>query len=78
MGYIKFVLNSRLTDEEGYAKEISISRLESDMANVNTYELNLIMHAMAIKGLVQIVNSCFGAGYWVDDKPWLDDEAWKD
>ena len=22
--------------------------------------------------------SCFGLGYWVDDMPWTDDEAWKD
>lgn len=24
------------------------------------------------------IKSCFGAGYWVDDKPWLDNEGWKD
>lgn len=24
----------------------------------------------------QSVRSCFGAGYWRDDKPWLDTEAW--
>lgn len=28
--------------------------------------------------LWQAVRSCFGAGYWVEDKPWLDDEAWKE
>lgn len=26
----------------------------------------------------QAIRSCFGAGYWVDDKPWIDDEGWKD
>lgn len=28
--------------------------------------------------LWQSVRSCFAAGYWIDEKPWLDDEAWKD
>lgn len=23
------------------------------------------------------VRSCFGAGFWINDKPWLNDEAWK-
>jgi len=26
----------------------------------------------------QAVRSCFGSGYWIDEKPWLDDEVWKD
>lgn len=25
----------------------------------------------------QSIRSCFGAGYWVNDKPWLNDEGWK-
>ncbi len=25
----------------------------------------------------QGIRSCFGAGYWVPDKPWLRDEGWK-
>lgn len=26
----------------------------------------------------QAIRSCFGGGYWDDNKPWLDDEGWKD
>lgn len=26
----------------------------------------------------QSIRSCFGGGYWVDDKPWVDEEGWKD
>lgn len=26
----------------------------------------------------QAVRSCFGKGYWRDDKPWDDNEGWKD
>lgn len=25
----------------------------------------------------QAVKSCFGAGFWVDTKPWLNNEAWR-
>lgn len=25
----------------------------------------------------QAVRSCFGAGYWIDEKPWLNQEGWK-
>lgn len=23
------------------------------------------------------IRSCFGAGYWVNEKPWIDNEGWK-
>lgn len=25
-----------------------------------------------------IVASCFGNGYWIDELPWIDTDAWKD
>lgn len=25
----------------------------------------------------QAVRSCFGIGYWVNEKPWLNEEGWK-
>lgn len=56
MGYIKCVINSRLTDENGVPKTVKIGRLESDMADVNMYELPILMHALAIKGLVEIIH----------------------
>ena len=76
MGYIKINLRSRRTDESGKAVTTTISRFETDLPGLKTYEMNMIMHALAIKGEVEIINSCFGAGYWVNDKPWLNDEAW--
>lgn len=32
------------------------------------------------KGLVLVwtaIRSCFGKGYWINDKPWVDEDAWK-
>lgn len=25
----------------------------------------------------EAVRSCFGAGFWLNDKPWLNNEGWK-
>lgn len=33
------------------------------------------------KGVVLVwmaVRSCFGSGVWVNEKPWIDSENWKD
>lgn len=29
------------------------------------------------KILYQGIRSCFGAGYWKNDKPWLNDDGWR-
>ena len=26
----------------------------------------------------QNVRSCYGRGYWIEDKPWIDTDTWKD
>ena len=26
----------------------------------------------------QLVRSCYGKGYWIPEKPWLDNDTWKD
>ena len=76
MSYIKVVIRQRVTDDVGNAITTTISRYESDMPMLDTYEMNLICHALAIRGEVEIVNSCFGSGYWVNEKPWLNNEGW--
>ena len=25
----------------------------------------------------QAIRSCYGAGYWINTKPWLNDEGWR-
>ena len=27
--------------------------------------------------LWQLVRSCYGKGYWITDKPWLNEDGWK-
>ncbi len=50
MGYIKFVMSTRKTDEIGYVTHARISRIESDMADTGMLETNLIMHALSARG----------------------------
>ena len=26
----------------------------------------------------EAILSCFGKGFWIDDKPWSDDDGWND
>lgn len=36
--------------------------------------------AAVYKGLELVwtaVRSCFGKGYWINDKPWVDTDAWR-
>ena len=27
--------------------------------------------------LWQVINSCFGNGYWVNEKPWINTDVWR-
>lgn len=50
MAYIKFVLSLRRSDELGNTTRAVVSRIESDMADTDMLETNLIMHALAAMG----------------------------
>lgn len=59
MGYIKFALGVRKTDEEGNTTRTVISRIESDMADTDMLETNLIMHALSARGKIEIKEEGF-------------------
>ena len=33
---------------------------------------------VGIETVWQAVRSCFGSGKWINSKPWIDNENWKD
>lgn len=69
MGYIKFVMSIRKSDEEGNTTRAVISRIESDMADTSVLETNLIMHALSAPGgKVEIV------GEFILDESLLDND----
>lgn len=37
----------------------------------------IIMTKLGVKTIWQSIRSCFGAGYWIGEKPWIGEEAWK-
>lgn len=53
MGFIKFRIGVRKTDELGNATRVVISRVESDMADTTMLETNIIMNALSINGKVE-------------------------
>ena len=59
MGYIKFVLSVRKTDDNGNTTRTVISRVESDMADTGMLETNLIMPALSARGKIEIMEEGF-------------------
>jgi hypothetical protein len=46
---------------------------------VSVFQNNKPMQVIYQCGKViwQAIRSCFGSGIWVNNKPWINDEAWK-
>lgn len=43
------------------------------------YKNKIITAVYANARLVwQLIRSCFGSGYWIQDKPWIGTDAWKE
>lgn len=43
---------------------------------INGRPLAAVYHGLRLVWIA--VRSCFGSGVWIDEKPWIDDEFWKD
>jgi hypothetical protein len=76
MAYIRFDITSEYT-KKGKRSNASISRLRSDIDGLNTYELNKVLHALALADSAREIKSCFGSGVWRSDKPWISSDLWK-
>lgn len=63
MGYIKFILSRREIDADDNTVKASLSRIESDMADVNLYEINLILHALSAGGAKPVEDKDRGFAY---------------
>lgn len=63
MSYIKFKLSTREIDADGNTVKTSLSRIESDMADVNLYEINLILHALSAGGAKPVEDKDRGFAY---------------
>lgn len=49
-------------------KDISAIRLGSNVISA-VYKGSILIW--------QAIRSCLGSGWWVNEKPWIDDETWK-
>lgn len=51
------------------------NRAEITSVNVRKTPIQAIYRFGVV--LWQAVRSCFGSGVWVNEKPWINDEIWK-
>lgn len=55
------------------------------MINLGNKEIGLIYYAnkaisevyIGSKLVWQAIKSCFASGYWINEKPWINTEGWK-
>lgn len=48
--------------------------------NIESVYIGRIFVSAIYKGSVKIyeaIKSCFGKGFWINNKPWLNKDAWK-
>ena len=55
---------------------IIINEKEITAINLGKKAVNAVYKGAVL--IWQAIRSCFGLGYWDDDKPWLDEDAWQD
>ncbi len=48
-----------------------------DITGITAKERVIAFVYKAGRHVWQAIRSCFGAGFWVNEKPWLNDEAWR-
>jgi len=41
-----------------------------------TWEVQMVFRGARL--VWQAIRSCFGTGAWLEERPWLDSDAWKD
>lgn len=48
-----------------------------EITAVNVYGRAITAIYAGTRLVWQAIRSCFGSGWWVNEKPWLNEEGWK-
>lgn len=51
---------------------------KNDISALSYGAVVIVAVSKGIDAVWTSIRSCFGSGAWMDDKPWADDEGWKD
>lgn len=54
-----------------------IIKNNKEIIQVNRKKIDFIEIYLGKKLMWQIISSCFGKGYWINDKPWVNDDLWR-
>lgn len=57
-----------------YVKETTQKQVDTIYHGETTVQA--VYHGLRL--VWQYIKSCFGRGYWINDKPWSDRDAWAD
>ena len=56
---------------------MSIHIGNKEITAINVGRKAIVYVYEGLKMVWQAVRSCYGRGYWINDKPWLNDDGWK-
>lgn len=57
---------------------IVIGNHSNDIVEIHYQGKNVVSKYYGLHLVWEAVKSCYGKGYWIETKPWLDDDKWKD
>lgn len=59
--------------------QLHIGSLVKEVASIVQRDIGAVYKGTQLIWLTvyNAIRSCFGSGAWIKDKPWLDDDSWK-
>lgn len=54
-----------------------ITKNKKEVIQINKNKNNYIEIYLGKLLIWKIIRSCFGNGYWINDKPWINTDVWK-
>lgn len=49
---------------------------KQNITGITAFNKVIVKVVAAGKTVWELVNSCFGSGYWINDRPWINSDGW--
>lgn len=47
-----------------------------NVTRITTFDKAIIRVIAAGKVIWELISSCFGSGYWINERPWINSDGW--